>query len=145
MLARLQYILLQPTDSLQHRVYQAHVYQAQAQMYKVYQVYQVQLESSTSGDWACETYKILQMLKIELSNQDIKDMKASQFEALIRNKTEIVFFFSYIFEKQIKGQKGREITCTKVQMADYLLPDTLVFETFLKSGKLHCKLTFNRK
>ena len=44
MLARLQYILQQPTDSLQHRVYQAQVYQAQvyqAQMYQA-QVHQAQ-------------------------------------------------------------------------------------------------------
>ena len=105
MLARLQYILQQPTDSLLHRVYQA------------------QLESPTSGDWASETSKILQMLKIELCNEDIKDMKASQFKSLIRKRTEIVAF-SYLCQKQIKGQKGREIPYSKVQMADYLLPDS---------------------
>ena len=105
MLAFLQYILQQPTDSLLHRVYQA------------------QEESPSSGDWVSETAKILQDMKIDISNEEIKAMRVPQFKILIKKKTEVAAF-EYLCGKKLKGKKGRELPHDRVQMSDYLLPDS---------------------
>ena len=99
MLVLLQYILQQADDSLMNRVYQA------------------QLRFPTKGDWASETAKIIKSFEIQLTNQEIKKMKITQFKTLVKKKTEIAAF-NYLCKKQQKGKKGKY---EKLQMADYLL------------------------
>ena len=132
MLAFLQYILQQPTDSLLNRVYQA------------------QVESPSSGDWASETARVLQTFEIDLTNEEIKAMGVTQFKTLIRKKTAEAAF-KYLCEKKSKGQKGREIPYDKVEMSDYLLPDSCAsleekFDIFeIRTEMNHMPYNFGKK
>ena len=101
----LQYILMQPPNSLLQRIYQA------------------QIGNPTKGDWASEAKNIANHLDIQLSNQEIQHMKRTQFKNLVKNKTELAAF-KYLSAKQQSGKKGKLIKYEKLQMADYLLAES---------------------
>ena len=98
MLVLLQYILEQPDSSLMARVYQA------------------QIKSPSKGDWASETAKIVHDFGIQLTNNEIKNMKVNQFKVLVKKKTYIAAL-NYLCKKQQKGKRGKYIKYEQIQMA----------------------------
>ena len=86
----LQYILMQPPNSLPQRVYQA------------------QRKNPVKGDLSSETLNIANQLQIHMPNQEIQNMKRSQFKPLVKKKTSMDAL-KYLIEKQKAGKKGKHI------------------------------------
>ena len=100
----LQYILQQPSNSLIFRVYEA-------------------LENHPSrNDWLNGAKKILESFQIKLSFEEIKLMKPTKFKNIVKIQSRKAGF-KYLLEKQEGGKKGKNISYTKIEMADYLLPE----------------------
>ena len=104
MLVFLQYILQQPKDSLMHKVLEA------------------EKQKPTKGDWVSEVSKLMNKYKIELTFQQIEEMKSSLFKRLVKQKVTEVAFFELI-QRQKSKKKGRYIEYTTLGMADYLHPE----------------------
>ena len=105
MMNYLQYILVQPPNSLLQKVYQAQ------QKYPI------------RGDWASEINKVSETLEIKMSHQEILSMNRNQFKNLVKKKTEEAAF-RYLCQKQQAGKKGKYIKYKKLQIADYLLAES---------------------
>ena len=88
MLNFLQYILIQPNESLMLRMFE------------------VQKKHPTKGDWVSNVKELLNMYTIDLIMAEIKNTRQSIFKALVKRQIEKVAFRTLI-EKQQKGQKGR--------------------------------------
>ena len=81
--------------------------------------FQLQVKNPTRGDWASSCLKDLKELKIEKSFEEIRDMTKSKYNSLLK-KTINENALNYLNKK--KGTKGKEITYTNIEMAEYLEP-----------------------
>ena len=79
----------------------------------------LQFEQPTRGDWASSCVQDLKELKIELSLKEIENMSKSKFNNLIKISIQ-TSALEYLLGKQ--GSKGKDITYSKIKMAEYLLP-----------------------
>ena len=85
----------------------------------IYKVLQLQLKHPTKGDWASTCVDNLKQLEIEASFQDIKIMKMSKFEQILKtriNKTAL----GYLTSRQ--RIKGGEMSYSDIEMSEYLTP-----------------------
>ena len=69
-------------------------------------MYQLQLENTKRGDWASTAKKNLQDLKINLSNDEIRNMSRTSYNNLIRKRCKEIAF-EYLTNK--RGKKGKDI------------------------------------
>ena len=83
-------------------------------------MYQLQLENPKRGDWASTARKNLQDLKINLSNDEIRNMTRATYNNLIRKRCK-ENAFEYLTNK--RGKKGKNIKYKSLQMSEYLLPN----------------------
>ena len=104
MLNILQYILYQPTDSL------------------LYKMYQIQKENPTKGDWVSSVTELMETYNINLTLNQIQDMKRSLFKNHVKRQVEKLAFTSLTL-KQKGGKKGQKLGYKCLEMADYLLPE----------------------
>ena len=72
-------------------------------------------------DWVSICVDNLKQLEISESFQDIKIMKQSNFDTLLRVRIDIIAL-QYLTSRQ--GQKGGEMIYTEIEMSEYLLPHT---------------------
>ena len=82
----------------------------------------LQLENPRKGDWASSCIQALKYLNIELSIDDIKLMRKSQFRNILKssiNKKAL----EYLLAK--RGSKGAEISYSSLKMQEYLLPQRI--------------------
>ena len=86
----------------------------------IFRFIMLQFEKPTKGDWASSCLKNLEYLNIELSVEEIKLMKKSQFKKIIENAIKEKAF-EYLIEK--RGSKGSLIRYSSLKMQEYLLPD----------------------
>ena len=79
-----------------------------------------QYQNPVRGDWVSCCLNDLKYLNINISIEEIKIMKKTQFKKLlkesIKNKA-----LEYLLDKQ--GSKGKEIKYSCLKMAEYLLPN----------------------
>ena len=83
--------------------------------------YELQVKKPTKGDWASTCVKDLHQLGIDLSTEEIRNMKRKQFKNMLKEKINELAF-NYLIEK--RGKKGSEIKFLSLRMSDYLLPST---------------------
>ena len=86
-----------------------------------YKFLYLQVEHPTRGDWVSTCLDDLKQLGITASLEDIKKMSKRRFNRILIEKTRQNA--SNYLEKK-KGIKGKEIIYTKIEMADYLLPNS---------------------
>ena len=84
--------------------------------------YELQVKKPTRGDWASTCAKDLDQLGINLSTQEIRNMKRNQFKNMLKEKIDELAF-RYLIDK--RGKKGSEMKYFSLQMSDYLLPSTM--------------------
>ena len=86
----------------------------------IFKFIMAQYQNPVRGDWVSCCLKDLKYLNINLSLEEIKLMKTTQFRKLlkesIKNKA-----LEYLLKKQ--GSKGKEIKYSCLKMAEYLLPN----------------------
>ena len=100
----LQYIVQQPQESLLYKVFKS-------------------LENHpTKKDWISGAKESLRIFNIQMTIENIREMKPSKFKNIVKNQAQKAAF-DYLTEKQKKGKKGKLIRYTKIEMADYLLPE----------------------
>ena len=83
--------------------------------------YELQVKKPTKGDWASICVKDLNQLGLNLSTEEIRNMKRKQFKNMLKEKIDELAF-NYLIEK--RGKKGSEIKFFSLRMSDYLLPST---------------------
>ena len=100
----LQYILQQPPESLLYKVYKA-------------------LENHpTKNDWLCGALKCLETFEMNLTMEEIKVMKSNKYKHTVKVQAQKAAL-KYLLNKQVNGKKGKFISFTNIQMADYLSPE----------------------
>ena len=88
----------------------------------LYKFFQIQLETSSKGDWAAMCLNDLKTLNIQESLKEIQDMSESKFKNILKDKVSKEALI-YLTEKQ--RNKGGEIFYSKLQMSEYLLPNSI--------------------
>ena len=88
---------------------------------QLYRFLQLQIESPTKGDWATSCIQDLKELDLELSFDDIKALKKTQFTKILKKSIKQKAF-EYVIKKQKK--KGQDICYTELKMAEYLMPNS---------------------
>ena len=83
--------------------------------------FNAQIEQSKNTDWTSQVQKDIKELKINLSFEDIKAMSKNMFRNHIKKKIEIE---AVIYLKSQIKSKGKEIKYTKIEMQDYLTPES---------------------
>ena len=86
----------------------------------IYQFVSLQYKDPRRGDWVSSCLQNLKYLNINLSFEEIKDIKRSQFQNILRKSIKEKAY-EYLIEK--RGRKGIEIDYRKLKMQEYLLPD----------------------
>ena len=86
----------------------------------IFQLFKLQLENPTKGDWVSSVMDTLQKLDIHLKLDEIKEISNGRYSKLVKQKCD-ESAFSYLLKK--RGSKGSEIEYTKLEMASYLLPN----------------------
>ena len=84
-----------------------------------------QISNPVKNDFYSTICAILGEVKIEESLEDIKQMTQNQFRKLVKQKC-IQAAFQSLVEKQKRGNKGRDIKYSCLEMADYLLPQARI-------------------
>ena len=79
-------------------------------------------KNPTRGDWASFASQLLEKYNLNLSLEEIKNMKTNLYKKLVKNKMKEVAFRELTL-RQKKGEKGRTIVYNNFSMADYLLPE----------------------
>ena len=79
----------------------------------------LQFQYPVRGDWASTVVKDLEEFEITLSMEEIKNLTKLQLTKILKNKVK-ENAFRYLMQK--RGKKGGEISYTKLEMAEYLLP-----------------------
>lgn len=85
-----------------------------------YKFFYLQVEQPTRGDWASTCFKDLKELEITESLDDIRLMSKNRFNEMLKQKTRNNAY-KYLIGK--KRSKGKEITYSRIEMAEYLLPN----------------------
>ena len=85
----------------------------------IFKFFELQLESSSRGDWTTMCLENLRYLSINLSLEEIKKLSCNKFKSILKESIQKTAL-SYLIGKQ--GSKGGEIQYTELYMADYLLP-----------------------
>ena len=85
----------------------------------IFKFFQLQLEYPTRGDWASTCVQDLKDFNIEESFENIRLMTKYKFTRMLKCKVKISAI-KYLTGKQ--GSKGKDITYSSIQMAEYLLP-----------------------
>ena len=98
----LQYILLQPSESLINRVFMA------------------QKQNPSRGDWVGKVTQLLAEYSINMTLLEIRNMKPSLFKSMVKRSVHEKAFKCLIM-KQNNGQKGSFIEYEKLELASYLL------------------------
>ena len=88
---------------------------------RVSKFFNLQLNQPTRGDWVSTCLKDLKTLKITESLEEIKVMTKGKYNRMLKERIH-ENALKYLTEKQVK--KGKEITYSKIEMAEYLLPDS---------------------
>ena len=83
--------------------------------------FNAQVEKSTKTDWTTQVQKDLKELKVNLTFEDIRAMSKNMFKNHIKKKIETEAFI--YLKSQIKS-KGKEIEYEKIEMQDYLKPES---------------------
>ena len=83
--------------------------------------YELQLQKPTKGDWASTCAENIKQLKINLSTEEMRQMKRNQFKNILKTKINELAF-TYLIQK--RGIKGREVEYSSLRMADYLAPNS---------------------
>ena len=87
------------------------------------QMLNAQIKYPIKNDWNNEVKSALAQLKINISFEEIKNMKKFEFKKMVKKHIQNVAF-SELVAKQKPGTKGCEIKYgEKLEMADYLLPN----------------------
>ena len=81
----------------------------------------LQLENLTKSNWAATCLNNLKEININMSIKDIMEMTTKRYREMIKTKCNKLAF-KYLMNK--RGTKGKEIVYRKVQMSQYLLPNT---------------------
>ena len=87
----------------------------------ILRMFKLQLEQPKRRDWASTCFENLDELNLDVSLEEIKNMKKSKFKIMLDEKIALSAF-AYIKEKQ--GSKGQEINLSELQTAEYLLPSS---------------------
>jgi hypothetical protein len=85
-----------------------------------YKFFYLQVEQPTRGDWASTCFNDLKELEISESLDDIRLMSKSKFNEMLKQQTRNNAY-KYLIGK--KRSKGKEISYSRIEMAEYLLPD----------------------
>ena len=88
---------------------------------RVSKFFNLQFNRPTRGDWVSACLKDLKSLKITESFEEIKLMTKGKFNRILKERIS-ENALKYLTGKQVK--KGKEITYNKIEMAEYLLPDS---------------------
>ena len=91
----------------------------------LYSMLMAQISNPVKNDFYSTICAILGEVKIEESLEDIKQMTQNQFRKLVKQKC-IQAAFQSLVEKQKRGNKGRDIKYSCLEMADYLLPQARI-------------------
>ena len=97
----LQYILLQPSNSLIARVFVA------------------QQNTPRKGDWVSNITKLLNDYNMQILFLEVKNMKEGLYKSLVKRKVHEKAFKDLIHKKNM-GQEGKNIKYGKLEMAHYL-------------------------
>ena len=113
--------------------------------------FDIQLKTSSKGDWAYMCLQNLKELEIENTIDEIRDMPLSKFKNLVRRQVKKAAL-KYLTGKQ--RSKGGDMVYTKLQMAEYLLPSRTelsietkqkIFEVRNKMVKIPANFSSNHK
>ena len=85
----------------------------------VRQMFDLQLEMPSRGDWASACMNDLKKLKISLSFEEIRQISKKKYSMILKEKTRELAL-NYLLEN--RGTKGKEIDYSYLEMASYLLP-----------------------
>ena len=105
MLNFLHYILQQPNESL------------------LYRIFEMQQLNPVKGDWVSYVMDLVKIYKLNLNIEEIKKTKRTIFKNLVKRQIENVAF-QWLLDRQIGGKKGKKIAYERLEMADYLLPES---------------------
>ena len=108
----------------------------------LYRFFEKQLEKRTKKDWASTVLKDLETLEINVNFEDIKKMKKSTFDDLLRQSTEHKVFKD-LEKLKLSHSKVDHLMHKSLQMRNYLMPnesDANVEEKQL-IFKLRCRMT----
>ena len=85
-----------------------------------YRFFFLQVEQPTRGDWASTCISDLKELEIAESLDEIRLMSKVKFNKLLKQRIR-KNAYKYLTEK--KRTKGKEISYSRIEMAEYLLPE----------------------
>ena len=83
-------------------------------------MYKLQLQNPKRGDWASQCKKSMEKIKLNLSNEQIRNMSKYRFKNLVRKKCK-ESAYQYLMNK--RGKKGEQIIYSSIRMSEYLLPN----------------------
>ena len=83
--------------------------------------FHLQLENLTKSNWAATCLNNLKEMNINMSIKEIMEMTTKSYKEMIKTKCNELAF-KYLMNK--RGTKGKEIEYMKIQMSQYLLPNT---------------------
>ena len=99
----------------------------------------LQYEQRTKSDWVSTCIQNLKEMNINMTFNEIKEMKEKEYKDLIRKKC-MELAYKYLMNK--RGSKGKEIKYDRIQMAQYLLPnDQLEVKEQRKIFEMRNKMT----
>ena len=102
-LTYLHYILQQPKQSI------------------IGQMWDADAGMPTKRDWRSNIIKLLQIYNINLTLEEISDLKRHMFKSIVDEKVFKITFHELI-EKQKQGKKGKIFVFKKFEMVDFLAP-----------------------
>ena len=86
----------------------------------IYRFLKIQSETKIKGDWASMCVSDLKELKMEMTFNEIKQMKISKFKSLLKDRI-VRTAFQYL--KSTIRTKGKEIQYDRFKISEYLLPN----------------------
>ena len=89
----------------------------------IYRMFLTMKENPTRGDWASFAISLIQKYSLNLSLDDIKNMKTNLFKKLVKKNMKELALSELIF-RQKRGEKGKSIEYNSFNMAEYLLPES---------------------
>ena len=105
-------------------------------------MYKLQLQNPKRGDWASQCKKSMEKIKLNLSNEQIRNMTKYEFKNLVRKKCK-ESAYQYLMNK--RGKKGEQIIYSSIRMSEYLLPnEKMSIEDQRKKFEIRNKLSHKR-
>ena len=106
---------------------------------RIFKFFNIQRQNPSKTDWVSTCMNNLKELNINLTLKEIKDMTGNKFKEMIRSKCNELAY-RYLIKR--KGSKGKAIEYTRIQMSEYLQPNSeLEIEEQKKIFEMRNKMT----